>query len=336
MNGPVDTLGRPLRDLRVSVTDRCNLRCSYCMPADVFGPGYAFLPRAEILTFEEITRVVRVMAGLGLRKVRLTGGEPLLRRELSSLVRQLAGIGAIEDLALTTNGLLLAGHAEELRRAGLQRVTVSLDALDDETFRRMSDTRRPVGDVLAGLAAARGAGLGVKVNCVVQRGVNEDEVLPLARFCRSEGYTLRFIEFMDVGNHNGWRVSGVVPAAVLRDRLDAAFGLIPLDPAWHGEVARRYRYADGAGEIGFVSSITEPFCRDCNRARLTADGKLVTCLFATGGADLRAEIRGGADDASLAAFVRGVWEGRSDRYSELRAAAGSGVRPKVEMSYVGG
>jgi len=276
------------------------------------------------------------MAGLGLRKVRLTGGEPLLRRELSSLVRQLAGIGAIEDLALTTNGLLLAGQAEELRRAGLQRVTVSLDALDDETFRRMSDTRRPVGDVLVGLAAARGAGLGVKVNCVVQRGVNEDEVLPLARFCRGEGYTLRFIEFMDVGNHNGWQVSGVVPSAVLRDRLDAAFGLIALDPAWRGEVARRYGYADGAGEVGFVSSITEPFCRDCSRARLTADGRLVTCLFAKGGADLRAEIRGGSDDASLAAFVRGVWEGRSDRYSELRAAAGSGVRPKVEMSYVGG
>ena len=336
MNGPVDTLSRPLRDLRVSVTDRCNLRCSYCMPSDVFGPGYAFLPRTEILTFEEITRVVRVMAGLGLRKVRLTGGEPLLRRELSSLVRLLAGIGGIEDLALTTNGLLLAGQAEELQRAGLQRVTVSLDALNDEMFRRMSDTRRPVGEVLEGLAAARRAGLGVKVNCVVQRGVNEDEVLPLARFCRAEGYTLRFIEFMDVGNHNGWQVSGVVPAAVLRDRLDAAFGLTPLDPAWRGEVARRYRYDDGTGEVGFVASITEPFCRDCNRARLTADGKLVTCLFATGGADLRAELRSAADDASLAAFVRGVWEGRSDRYSELRAAARDGARPKVEMSYVGG
>lgn len=336
MSDPVDTLGRPLRDLRISVTDRCNLRCRYCMPADIFGPGHAFLPRAEILRFEEIARVVRVMAGLGLRKVRLTGGEPLLRRELASLVRLLADIRGVDDLALTTNGLLLAGQAEELRRAGLQRVTVSLDALDDQTFRRMSDTRLPVGGVLEGLAAAQRAGLGVKVNCVVQRGVNEDEVLPLARFCRAGGYTLRFIEFMDVGNHNAWHVSGVVPAAELRDRLDAAFGLMALEPAWRGEVARRYRYADGVGEIGFVTSITEPFCRDCNRARLTADGKLVTCLFAAGGADLRAELRGGADDAALAAFVRGVWEGRSDRYSELRAAAGSGVRPKVEMSYVGG
>lgn len=336
MNGPVDTLGRPLRDLRISVTDRCNLRCGYCMPADVFGPGYAFLPRAEILTFEEIARVVEIMAGLGLRKVRLTGGEPLLRRELSSLVRLLAGSGLIDDLALTTNGLLLAAQAENLRRAGLQRVTVSLDALDDATFRRMSGTRRPVREVLDGLAAAKRAGLGVKANCVVQRGVNEDEMLPLARFCRDEGYTLRFIEFMDVGNHNAWRVSGVVPAAVLRDRLDAAFGLVALEPAWRGEVARRYRYADGMGEVGFVASITEPFCRDCNRARLTADGKLVTCLFAAGGADLRAELRSGAADASLAAFIRGVWEGRSDRYSELRGADGAGTLPKVEMSYVGG
>lgn len=335
MNGPVDTLGRPLRDLRVSVTDRCNLRCGYCMPADVFGPGYAFLPRAEILTFEEITRVVTIMAGLGLRKVRLTGGEPLLRCELPSLVRMLARVGGIDDLALTTNGLLLAPRAEELRRAGLQRVTVSLDALDEETFRRMSATRRSVAEVLESLAAAKHAGLGVKVNCVVQRGVNEDEVLPLARFCRNEGYTLRFIEFMDVGNHNAWQVSGVVPAAVLRDRLEAAFGLVALEPTWHGEVARRYRYADGAGELGFVASITEPFCRDCNRVRLTADGKLVTCLFAAGGADVRSELRSGADDTALAAFIRGLWEGRSDRYSELRGAA-DGMRPKVEMSYVGG
>ena len=336
MSGATDTLGRPLRDLRVSVTDRCNLRCPYCMPAEAFGAGYAFLPRAEILTFEEIVRVVRVMTGLGVRKVRLTGGEPLLRRELPSLVRMLADCTEVDDLALTTNGLLLAASAAELRAAGLQRVTVSLDALDEALFRRMSGAKRPVGDVLAGLAAARVAGLPVKINCVVQRGVNESEILPLARYCREEGFTLRFIEYMDVGNHNHWDMTAVVPAREVREVLAGEFPLEALDPAWSGEVARRYRYADGGGEVGFVTSVTEPFCRDCNRARLTADGKLVTCLFATGGADLRAELRGGADDRELAAFVRGIWEGRSDRYSELRAGARRAPRPKVEMSYVGG
>jgi len=336
MSGLRDTLGRPLRDLRVSVTDRCNLRCTYCMPAEVFGPGYAFLPRAEILTFEEIARVVRLMTDLGVRKVRLTGGEPLLRRGLPELVRQLAALKGVEDLALTTNGILLAALAPALREAGLHRVTVSLDALDPEVYRRMSGTSRPVDEVLTGLAAARNVGLGIKINCVVQRARNEDEVLPLARWCREQGYTLRFIEFMDVGNHNAWEQTDVVPAAELRDRLESAFGLVPLDPAWRGEVARRYRYADGRGEVGFVASITEPFCRDCNRARLTADGKLVTCLFAAGGADLRAELRGGADDTALAAFLRGLWEGRADRYSEVRAAARTPPVPKVEMSYVGG
>jgi len=336
MSGPVDTLGRPWRDLRVSVTDRCNLRCRYCMPAEIFGAGYAFLPRAEILTFEEIARVVRVAANLGVRKVRLTGGEPLLRRELPLLVRMMAGNPGLEDLALTTNGLLLAAQAEELRQAGLHRVTVSLDALDDGLFRRMTGAPQPVHAVLEAMRVARRTGLGVKVNCVVQRGVNEDEVLPLAESCRREGWVLRFIEFMDVGNHNRWDRAAVVPSAVLRDRLHAAFGLVPAAPAWHGEVARRYRYADGQGEVGFVSSITEPFCRDCNRARLTADGQLVTCLFAACGADVRAVLRSGADDGKLAAFMRGLWEGRADRYSELRAALPSGRRSKVEMSYVGG
>ncbi len=337
MSGPRDTLGRPLRDLRVSVTDRCNMRCSYCMPAEVFGPSYAFLPRAEILSFEEITRVVQIMAKLGVRKVRLTGGEPLLRRELPTLVRMLAGLGSIDDLALTTNGLLLTTLSGALRDAGLQRVTVSLDALDDDLFRALGGTRRPVSDVLAGLAAARQAGLAVKINCVVQRGRNETEVLPLARWCRAEGHTLRFIEFMDVGNHNAWDPARVVPSARWRDLLDDEFGLTPLDPAWPGEVARRYRYADGLGEVGFVASITEPFCGDCNRARLTADGKLVTCLFAAGGADLRSELRAGADDRELEAFLRGIWEGRSDRYSELRAEARRRPQPrKVEMSYIGG
>lgn len=336
MSGPLDILGRPLRDLRISVTDRCNMRCRYCMPAEVFGPDYAFVPRAEILSFEEIARVVRAVAGFGLCKVRLTGGEPLLRRDLAGLVAMLSEVGGIGDMALTTNGLLLAGAAEGLRSAGLHRVTVSLDALDNGCFQRMGGTKRPVGDVLAGLEAAKDAGLQVKVNCVVQRGVNEEEVLPLADFCRREGHTLRLIEFMDVGNHNRWNREAVVSAAELKNRISARFALEAVEPARAGEVARRYRYLDGAGEVGFISSITEPFCRDCNRARLTTEGKLVTCLFASGGADVRAKLREGASDAALAAFVRGVWEGRSDRYSELRAALGPAAAPKVEMSYVGG
>jgi cyclic pyranopterin phosphate synthase len=336
MSGVHDLFGRPLRDLRVSVTDRCNMRCDYCMPAEVFGPDHAFVPRAEILTFEEIARVVRAAAALGARKVRLTGGEPLLRRDLPALVRLLAAIRGVEDLALTTNGLLLAAQAEELQQAGLHRVTVSLDALDEGLFRRLTGSSRPVGDVLEGMRAAARSGLGVKVNCVVQRGLNEDEVLPLASLCREEGWVLRFIEFMDVGNHNRWERAAVVSSAVLRDRLEATFGLVPAEPAWRGEVARRYCYADGRGEVGFVSSITEPFCRDCNRARLTADGRLVTCLFAAGGPDLRSLLRDGTDDHALALFMRGIWEGRADRYSELRAALPPGEHAKVEMSYVGG
>ena len=336
MSALEDFLGRPLRDLRISVTDRCNMRCNYCMPAEVFGPDYAFVPRGEILSFEEIGRVVRIIGELGVRKVRLTGGEPLLRREMPVLVRMLAGLSAVEDLALTTNGLQLAGLAGALREAGLQRVTVSLDALDDTLFRRLGGSRRGVGDVLAGMQAARRAGLPVKVNCVVQRGLNESEVIPLAELCRREGYTLRLIEYMDVGNHNRWRADQVVPALELRQLLHDRFGLLPLEPAAHGEVARRYRYTDGSGEVGFIASITEPFCRDCNRARLTADGKLVTCLFPVDGFDLRTPLRSGCDDAALREMIRGVWAGRTDRYSEVRGAVLSADRPKVEMSYVGG
>lgn len=337
MSAVNDTLGRPLHDLRISVTDRCNMRCPYCMPREVFGADYPFLPRSEILTFEEIARVVRLMAGLGVRKVRLTGGEPLLRRDLPVLTGLLAGISGVEDLALTTNGLLLGEFAAELRSAGLGRVTVSLDALDDTLFRRMGGAERPVADVLHGIAAAQTAGLPVKINCVLRRGVNESEILPLARFCREGVYTLRFIEYMDTGNHNHWEPGGVVPSREVRSILDAEFGLKPVDPAWAGEVARRWRYADGKGEVGFVSSITEPFCRDCNRVRLTADGKIVTCLFAAGGADIRAELRRGASDGELSAFLRGIWEARADRYSELRAEARRTPQPKkVEMSYVGG
>jgi len=335
MSGVLDKFGRPLRDLRISVTDRCNFRCPYCMPRDVFGENFPFLPKAAVLTFEEITRVACLAIGLGVRKVRLTGGEPLLRRDLASLVGMLAEAEGLTDLALTTNGLLLAGAACTLKDAGLHRVTVSLDALDDALFRRLGGTDRPVADVLRGIRAAADAGLPLKINCVVQQGVNETEVLPLASWCRSEGYTLRFIEYMDVGNHNRWRHESVVAAAVLRERLHQAFGLVPLEPAWHGEVARRFRYADHPGEVGFVSSITEPFCGDCNRARLTADGKLVTCLFASGGTDLRGLLRSGSSDDQVSAALISVWEAREDRYSELRAENRQ-PEQKVEMSYVGG
>lgn len=335
MSQPRDVLGRPLRDLRVSVTDRCNFRCPYCMPREVFGASHVFLPKPEILTFEEITRAVAVLSSLGVRKVRLTGGEPLLRRDLAVLVGMLSEIESLEDLALTTNGLLLRSAVKDLKHAGLQRVTVSLDALDNDVFRAMSGSERPVEDVLDGIVAARDTGLPVKINCVVQRGVNEDQILPLAEWCREERFTLRFIEYMDVGNHNRWLMTSVVPAAEIRDRLDSLHELLPVDPAFRGEVARRYRYADGAGEVGFVSSITEPFCRDCHRARLTADGKLVTCLFAGDGSDLRSILRSGASDQELADFVRSLWNSREDRYSELRAENREAQR-KVEMSYVGG
>lgn len=329
-----DLLGRPIRDLRVSVTDRCNFRCPYCMPREVFGASHAFLPRSEVLSFEEIFRVVSVMSSLGVRKARLTGGEPLLRRDLPDLIRMLSGIGALDDLALTTNGLLLASMARPLKDAGLHRITVSLDALDDTVFQAMTGSGASVNQVLDGIRAARTADLPVKINCVVQRGVNTDEVLPLAEWCRGEGCTLRFIEYMDVGNHNHWQISSVVPVAEVRDWLSSRHELLPVGPAFRGEVARRYRYADGRGEVGFVSSITEPFCRDCSRARLTADGKLVTCLFASGGSDLRSLLRGGASDEELADFVSSVWARRDDRYSELRSE--SSARTKVEMSYVGG
>jgi cyclic pyranopterin phosphate synthase len=334
MTEPRDLLGRPLRDLRVSVTDRCNFRCPYCMPREVFGEAHRFLPKNDILSFEEIARVVSVLCGIGVRKVRLTGGEPLLRRDLPQLVRHLAAIATLEDLAMTTNGLLLAMSAQALKDAGLHRVTVSLDALDDQLFRRLSGTDRPVAHVLGGIRAARLAGLPVKINCVIQRGLNEDQVLPLAEWCRNEGYTLRFIEYMDVGNHNRWHAASVVPATEVRARLESFYPLEVVRAAIRGEVARRYRYADGAGEVGFVTSITEPFCRDCHRARLTADGRLVTCLFAESGADLRGLLRSGADDRAIRQFVAGVWGRRDDRYSELRAAAQP--RKKIEMSYVGG
>lgn len=331
---PRDRLGRGLGDLRVSVTDRCNLRCRYCMPAEVFGPDHAFLPREELLSFEEITRLVRVMAGLGVRKVRLTGGEPLLRRGLTDLVGQLAGVDGIEEIALTTNALLLDGLAQGLAEAGLSRVTVSLDALDDATFKQMADTAVPVDRVLAGIDAAQRAGLEpVKVNTVLQAGVNDDQIEAMAAFGRERGVTVRFIEFMDVGTSNGWRRDQVVPAARVVERLDARWPVEPLD----GEagVAERFRYRDGAGEVGVIASVTRPFCRTCNRARLSAIGELFTCLFAARGHDLRAPLRDGVDDADLEALLARLWGERTDRASELRAENGL-TGERVEMSYIGG
>jgi len=332
----LDQFGRPLRDLRVSVTDRCNFRCTYCMPKEVFGRDFRFLPRPDLLSFEEIARVVRVFASLGVSKVRLTGGEPLLRRDLPTLVRQVVAVEGIEDVALTTNGVLLARHAAALRDAGLRRVTVSLDSVDDAVFRAMNDVDVPVARVVEGIDAAIEAGLRpVKVNAVIRRGVNDAGVLDLARFARERGCILRFIEYMDVGTTNGWRLEDVVPAAELVARIDAVLPLEPASPNYRGEVAGRYRYRDGGGEVGVIASVTQPFCRDCTRARLSADGRLYTCLFATEGHDLRGPLRDGASDADLAGLVAGVWGGRRDRYSEVRSELTAGLR-RVEMSYIGG
>ncbi|HLB43810.1 MAG TPA: GTP 3',8-cyclase MoaA [Candidatus Limnocylindrales bacterium] len=333
---PRDFLGRPLHDLRISVTDRCNFRCVYCMPREFFGRDHAFLPRAELLTFEEITRLVEVFTRLGVEKVRLTGGEPLVRRDLPALVARLAGIRGVRDLTLTTNGVLLGEHAAALAEAGLRRVTVSLDADDDETFMRMNDVGVPVARVLAGIDAAEAAGLGpIKVNMVVKRGWNEHAVLPMARRFRGTGRVLRFIEYMDVGHSNGWRLDEVVTAAEILETVGAEFPLEPISPTHPGEVAERYRYTDGTGEIGVIASVSRPFCGACSRARVSADGQLFTCLFATAGHDLRALLRGGATDPELETEVRRVWSVRDDRYSEVRAADTPDL-PKVEMSYIGG
>lgn len=332
----VDRLDRGLADLRVSVTDRCNFRCTYCMPREVFGPDFAFLEREELLSFEEITRLVRVFAGLGVRKLRLTGGEPLLRRDLPELVRMLATVEGIDDIAMTTNGSLLPRLAAPLRDAGLGRVTVSLDSVDEEVFAAMADTSVPLERVVAGIDAARDAGFDpIKVNAVIRRGVNDDGIAELARFGRERGLIVRFIEYMDVGTTNGWRLDEVVPAAEIVERLEAAFPLEPLDPNYVGEVAGRYRFRDGGGEVGVISSVTRPFCSTCTRARLSAIGELYTCLFAAAGTDLRAVLRAGCSDGELEERIAGVWRGRTDRYSELRTA-GTAQLPKVEMSYIGG
>jgi cyclic pyranopterin phosphate synthase len=329
----LDTLGRPLRDLRISVTDRCNFRCVYCMPKEVYGRDHRFLERRELLTFEEITRVARTFVSAGVQKLRITGGEPLVRRDLERLIAQLAELDV--DLTLTTNGSLLPQKAQALANAGLRRITVSLDSLDDAIFRALNDVDFSVERVLDGIDAAAAAGLPVKVNAVIKRGVNDDQVVPLAAFFRERGHTLRFIEYMDVGHTNGWRLDDVVPAKEIVALLDDAFGVEPAEALYRGEVAQRWRYKDGTGEVGVIASVTQPFCGDCTRARLSAEGKLFTCLFAVRGHDLRALIRDGASDEELETALRSVWGGRADRYSDLRSAATTGL-DKIEMSYIGG
>jgi GTP 3',8-cyclase len=342
-----DQLGRPLRDLRISVTDRCNFRCAYCMPKEVFDSSYRFLPQPELLSFEEITRMARLFVAHGVRKLRITGGEPLLRKNLEALIEMLAALrtpeGQALDLTLTTNASLLARKAQALKAAGLQRITVSLDGLDDAVFQRMNDAGFPVAEVLQGIDAALAAGLGpIKVNMVVQRGVNDGEILPMARHFREQyggAVVLRFIEYMDVGSTNGWRMDEVLPSSAVQQRIHAVFPLQALAAGAEGETAQRFRYTDGRGEVGFISSVTQAFCRDCNRARLSTEGRLYTCLFASQGQDLRAWLRRGASDAELSGAIAAIWGARSDRYSELRGAGtatpGSGQR-RVEMHYIGG
>jgi len=330
-----DTRGRHLRDLRISVTDRCNFRCVYCMPKDVFGHDYPFLPHAELLTFEEITRLARIFKAHGIEKIRLTGGEPLLRKNLERLIAMLADIGGL-DLTLTTNGAALTAKARELKAAGLNRITVSLDALDDGVFRAMNDVDFPVVRVLEGIDAAAQAGLApVKINMVVKRSVNEHEILPMARRFKGSGHVLRFIEYMDVGHTNGWRMDDVVPSAEVIRTIGRELPLEPIGANYPGEVAERWRYVDGGGEIGVISSVTQAFCHDCTRARLATDGKLYTCLFAMTGYDLRALLRGASSDAEISNYVAAIWLQRADRYSEIRSE-NTVALPKIEMSYIGG
>ncbi|MCU6481877.1 GTP 3',8-cyclase MoaA [Arthrobacter sp. A2-55] len=336
-----DTLKRPLRDLRISVTDRCNFRCVYCMPKEVFGRGFAFMPKDQLLTFEEITRLARIAMDHGVRKIRLTGGEPLLRKGIEDLVAMLAALrtpeGEPPDLAMTTNGSALAQKAQALKAAGLDRVTVSLDSLDDSVFQAMNDVAYPVAKVLHALDAAEEAGLGpVKVNMVVKRGLNDHSIVDMARHFRGTPFILRFIEYMDVGSSNGWKMDQVVPSAEIMERINKVFPVEPLEANYRGETSQRWRYVDGQGEIGAISSVTRAFCSGCTRARLSADGKLFTCLFATAGTDLRELLRGGATDQELANALAALWGARTDRYSELRSANTPGLRKKIEMSYIGG
>ena len=331
-----DTLQRPIRDLRISVTDKCNFRCPYCMPAEIFGEKYEFLPKAEILTFEEITRLARIFVELGVTKIRVTGGEPLLRRDLETLIAKLSQISGVQDLTLTTNGYLLADKAQSLKDAGLHRLTVSLDAIDDQTFNRMSGRTHGSERVLKGIRAAEKAGFqATKINAVVQKNINDHLVIDLAQHFHNTGHILRFIEFMDVGNRNNWNLDQVVPAAEIIDRIHTVLPLEPLDPNYTGEVAKRYRYLDGGGEIGIIASVTQPFCGDCTRARLSTDGKLYTCLFASEGTDLRDALRQGTSNTGLRDLITQIWHRRTDRYSEIRAEHTPATR-KIEMYQIGG
>jgi len=336
MTDITDTFDRSLRDLRISVTDRCNFRCTYCMPKEIFNREWEFLGRDLLLSLEEIEHLVRIFASLGVRKVRITGGEPLLRKNLEHLIAGLRIIEGIDDITLTTNGSLLARKAAALKSAGLNRVSVSLDSLDDTVFRAMNDVDFPVARVLEGINAAAEVGLGpVKINAVIQRGVNDHTMVDMAREFRGTGHILRFIEYMDVGGTNGWRLDDVVPANEIIEAINAVYPIEPLTPQYPGEVARRFRYVDGSGEIGVIASVTMPFCGSCTRARISADGSLYTCLFATAGHDLRAALRSGATDDEIATQIRDLWQGRDDRYSELRSSLTTDL-PKVEMSYIGG
>jgi len=333
---PLDKLSRPLRDLRVSVTDRCNFRCPYCMPAEIYGERYEFLPRNDLLTFEEIARVVLLSTQLGVKKVRLTGGEPLVRQDVVELVSMIANLDGIEDFAMTTNAYLLSGMAESLKKAGLQRITVSLDSIDDEVFRKMNGRGFGTAKVIDGIAAAKEAGLDpIKINAVVQKGINDNTLVELAGWCRDNGYTPRFIEYMDVGTLNDWKLDEVLPAADIVGIIGKEFPIKPIESSYRGEVAKRYSYDDGKGEFGVISSVTQPFCGDCTRLRLSPEGQIVTCLFADGGTDLRGPMRDGITDKGLLSIMSGTWTNREDRYSEIRTSMTS-PRKKVEMYHIGG
>lgn len=334
----VDKLQRPLRDLRLSVTDQCNFRCRYCMPEEIFGPDYTFLPKEKLLTFEELTRISRIFVSLGVEKVRITGGEPLMRKDLPTLIHMIHGIDGVKDIAMTTNGSLLAKHAQALKEAGLHRVTVSLDSLDDGRFGKMNGRGFKVSHVLEGIEAAAAAGLKVKVNMVVQKGTNDQDVLPMARYFREQGHILRFIEYMDVGNSNGWRLDQVLPSQEIAKRIHREMPIEPVEPNHYGEVASRYRYVGGEQEIGFISSVTQAFCSTCTRIRVSAEGKLYSCLFASAGTDLRDPLREGRDDQEIQNLITDFWSHRSDRYSEERLSNTPSLKKKtkVEMSHIGG
>ncbi|MFD1705307.1 GTP 3',8-cyclase MoaA [Siminovitchia sediminis] len=336
MNGIKDGLNRPLQDLRISVTDKCNFRCQYCMPADIFGPDFPFLPKSEILSFEEIERLAIAFSKLGVTKLRITGGEPLLRKDVAHLIARLKNIPGIKDIGLTTNGVLLPKLAKDLVNAGLHRVNVSLDALNDEVFSKINGRGVSSNVVLKGIEAAREAGLGVKANMVVQKGINESEIIPMAKHFKELGVTLRFIEFMDVGNSNGWNFSKVVTKKEMFKLLSEQFDLVPVDPDYFGEVAKRYRYKDTDTEVGFITSVSESFCSSCTRARLSADGKFYTCLFASKGYDLREIVRSTHEEEPLIKEIRSIWNQRKDRYSDERTKESAKSREKIEMSYIGG